>query len=104
MTSTERPAPALPSFYGQPIDTPSGHRWAGYTRPTTHRFNTSAGVLEAPFTVSVGESSGRPNYRTEGPFATPEEAHAIVEVHKAAGRLSSFTDAAGRPVTAWLNR
>lgn len=23
----------LPLFYGKPIDTPTGHKWAGYTAP-----------------------------------------------------------------------
>lgn len=23
-------APVLPAFHGKPIDTPAGHRWAGY--------------------------------------------------------------------------
>jgi len=25
-------APTRPEFYGKPINTPAGHRWAGYTR------------------------------------------------------------------------
>lgn len=29
--------PVLPAFYGKPIDTPTGYRWAGYTAPAGHR-------------------------------------------------------------------
>ncbi len=24
--------PVLPAYYGEPINTPSGHKWAGYSR------------------------------------------------------------------------
>lgn len=61
-------------------------------------FTTRDQVIEPPFTVTVGESHGRPNWRTEGPFAAVEEASRIAEAHKTAGRLADLRDAAGRPV------
>ena len=30
-------APALPAYYGAPINTPTGHKWAGYTNPSFER-------------------------------------------------------------------
>lgn len=45
MTTTQS-APALPAYYGQPINTPTGHRWAGYATPSAaaRLLDTFAGV------------------------------------------------------------
>ena len=43
--------PALPAFYGKPIDTPTGHRWAGHRRLTPER----RAALEARVAEHFGE-------------------------------------------------
>jgi hypothetical protein len=68
-------------------------------------FTIKAGTTpEAPFTVRVGESRGKPNWRVEGPFETVEAADAVSEGHKRDGRFASVSDAQGRPVSRWLTR